>query len=302
MSTFILRKECPDFSQGLNAFRYNMRMKKSVCIYTDLDGTLLDRHYSCHEALPALSVIREKGIPLIFCTSKTRAEIEHWRKELDNHCPFISENGGGIFMPADMKVTSIPADGNRKVIDAYQVLELGSPYSDLRSLLRELRGEGFPVKGFGDMSVQEVSDRTGLTMDDAERAMMRDYDEPFVFEGNDGQLSELKERITSRGYHYTQGEFFHLMGDSDKGRAVSIVNRIYKELYGNIITIALGDSPNDIEMLKAVDYPVVVRKADGTCHPQILGNVDRLIKADGVGPAGWNSAVLELLDSLLPEQ
>lgn len=72
----------------------------SLLVFTDLDGTLLDHHtYSFEPALPALNALKEKNIPLIICTSKTRAEIEKWRLELRTDHPFISENGGAIFIP-----------------------------------------------------------------------------------------------------------------------------------------------------------------------------------------------------------
>jgi len=69
-----------------------------IIVFTDLDGTLLHpRTYSFEAAMPALKLIKEKDIPLILCSSKTRAEIEVYRKKLDNQHPFVSENGGGIF-------------------------------------------------------------------------------------------------------------------------------------------------------------------------------------------------------------
>jgi len=69
-----------------------------IIVFTDLDGTLLHpKTYSFDAAMPALKLIKEKDIPLILCSSKTRAEIEVYRKKLDNQHPFVSENGGGIF-------------------------------------------------------------------------------------------------------------------------------------------------------------------------------------------------------------
>ena len=74
---------------------------RRMIIVTDLDGTLLHpRTYSFEEALPALKLVRERGVPLVLCSSKTRAELEVCRKRLDNGHPFISENGGGIYLPA----------------------------------------------------------------------------------------------------------------------------------------------------------------------------------------------------------
>ena len=68
-------------------------------IFTDLDETLLNQDYSFSEAERALEIIRDKEVPLIICSSKTRAEIEVYQAKLRIDWPFISENGGGIFIP-----------------------------------------------------------------------------------------------------------------------------------------------------------------------------------------------------------
>ncbi len=269
-------------------------MTTHLIIFTDLDGTLLDSRYSFKKALPALHMIKKRNIPLLLCSSKTRAEIEHIRIKLGNNHPFISENGGGIFIPEGYFTVRIPESGSRSTGQGdYTCIKLGASYDDLRKALAQLRSEGFAVRGFGDMSLREIMSLTGLKINDAKLAMQREFDEPFIFSGNEASEKRLKQRIRAGGFHYTQGEFFHIMGNSDKGRAVEIVKRLYEKQYGNIKTAALGDSPNDIEMLKNVDYPVAVQKKDGSCDRRI--RVRRLIRADGIGPEGWNRAVIDLL-------
>ncbi len=66
-------------------------------VFTDLDGTLLDHStYSYSEAEKALRSLREKGIHLILCSSKSRDEIKIYRDKLSNNEPLISETGGVI--------------------------------------------------------------------------------------------------------------------------------------------------------------------------------------------------------------
>jgi mannosyl-3-phosphoglycerate phosphatase len=274
-------------------------MNKHVIIFTDLDGTLLDRHYSFKEALPALHVVKKRNIPLVLCSSKTRVEIERTREKLDNDDPFISENGGGIFVPRGYFKFRIPESQFQIDEDEkYLVIKLGASYDLLRNALEELRSEKFDVKGFGDMTVKEVSELTGLKLSDARLARERDFDEPFVFVGKESFVNKLKRRIRAKGFNYTQGEFLHIMGDSDKGRAVETVKGLYSKIRKRIMTVALGDSPNDIEMLRCVDYPVVVQKADGSYHPQVVKEVKGIVKADGIGPEGWNRAVMTVLSKL----
>jgi mannosyl-3-phosphoglycerate phosphatase family protein len=265
-------------------------------VFTDLDGTLLDHEtYSFSAAMPALELLRGKCIPLVFCSSKTRAEIEIWRKRLGNHHPFIAENGGGIFVP----LSYFEEDDVRSVwpktetIEGYFVLVLGTPYPVLRRALEDLRRDGFNVKGFGDMTVTEVTEVTGLSGEEAELAKRREFDETFIFHGGKEKIEALLRSIRERGLHCAQGRFYHLMGENDKGRAVEMLKGLYRRKLGNIITTALGDSPVDFPMLERVDYPVLVRNYRGEHDRRI--SLPNLIKAEGIGPDGWNRALLSLI-------
>ena len=67
----------------------------NIIIITDLDGTLLHpASYSFGDAVPALEEVHEANIPVVLCSSKTKAEIEVYRRRMNNYDPFISETGG----------------------------------------------------------------------------------------------------------------------------------------------------------------------------------------------------------------
>ncbi|PIP71240.1 MAG: mannosyl-3-phosphoglycerate phosphatase [Nitrospirae bacterium CG22_combo_CG10-13_8_21_14_all_44_11] len=266
-------------------------MKKPI-IFTDLDGTLLDySNYSFEKALPALQLLKDRDVPLVICSSKTKKEIEYYRKKLDNHHPFVSENGGGIFIPKNYSKFKI--QNSKFQIEKtthYYVIRLGVSYADLRKTIIELRKEGFSVKGFGDMTAHELAENAHMTIEEAEMAKKRDFDEPFIYSGPSHKLPQLLKAIKKKGFKFTQGRFFHILGSSNKGIAVSILINLYKNKYKKIETIALGDSPNDIPMLVRVDYPVIVQKHDGSYDSKI--KIPCSIKANGIGPDGWNKAVL----------
>lgn len=266
----------------------------TIIVFTDLDGTLLDECYSFAAARPALRKMAESAIPLILCSSKTRKEIEHYRGKLGNAHPFISENGGGIFIPEGYFPDEIFLEGFSPASEkGYRVIRLGTPYCELRKGIVELRAEGFPITGFGDLSVDELVKQTGLPLDEALLCKERDFDEPFLFNGNEGEKQALFRSIRSKGLATTQGVFFHLLGDNDKGKAVKILSEIFRARYGSIRTVALGDSPNDLPMLESVDFPVAVKRPDGHHHLSLC--LPNLYKAEGIGPLGWNSAILDLL-------
>jgi len=274
--------------------RNRSQSQTNLVIFTDLDGTLLDSDYSFSEAKPALRSIQKNGVPLILCSSKTKAEIIHWRKKLNNTHPFISENGGGIFLPPEYFKFQISNFKPEAVGDSV-LIRLGADYKTLRKAIAALRSEGFDVTGFGDMSIKEVCALTGLRPADAARAKQRFFDEPFVFRGAASDIDKMKKSIQAKGLNSTQGEFFHIMGNSDKGRAVEVLKDLYRKQRGEIITIALGDSVNDIEMLEKADYRVVIQKQDGSYNSEVIQKVKESVKSGGVGPEGWNRSVLKLL-------
>ena len=265
-----------------------------VLIFTDLDGTLLHpRTYSFKDALPALRLIRERGIPLIIVSSKTRAEIERWRERLGNTHPFVSENGGGIFIPQGYFIA--PPDG--EVRDGYVVRTLGMPYVESRRRFCELRERlGTAVRGFGDMSSDEVAQLTGLTPGEAVLARQRDFTEPFVFDGPPDE--RFLQAIEGARLRWTQGRLFHLMGDHHKGRAVTILRELYERQLGPVTAVGLGDGLNDLPFLLAVDRPVLVRREDGSHDARIA--IPGMVRTAGIGPAGWNEAVRKLLDAGAP--
>jgi len=263
-------------------------MKKTV-IFTDLDGTLLDESgYSYQEALPALRMISSGEIPLILCSSKTRAELQMYRKRMDNAHPFISENGGGIFIPQGYFTVPVEAEEAH----GYRLILLGTPYAEIRKQFVRLREQlHAKVRGFADMSIAEVAALTGLAEEEAALARQRDFDEAFVFEGppDEGFL----RAIEASGLRWTQGRIFHIMGNHDKGRAVNILMTFYGKQYGEVTSMALGDSLNDLTMLMAVERPVLIRHNDGSFDTRIT--IPDLLKSQLPGPAGWNETVLQLL-------
>lgn len=274
------------------------KKKRKVLVYTDLDGTLLDHHtYSFQEALPALGEIKKRNIPLILCSSKTKGELEVYQRKLRIKYPFISENGGAIFIS---KGYFNKLKNDLKVMGKYLVLELGSPYKELRKRLFEVsRKFGIKVVGFGDLKTKQIASMFNLPYKEARLARKRDYDEPFYFldEIKPKEIRAIEKEFKKSGLNLTKGgRFFHLVGQNNKGKAVRLLSRMYKQNWNtDLLTVGLGDSLNDLPMLKAVDIPVLVKQKDDSYDKEILKRL-KVQKARGIGPSGWNQAVLDLLE------
>ena len=255
-------------------------MKKIV--YSDLDGTLLDhRTYSFAPAKKALNLLRKHKVPLIVCTSKTRSEIEFWRRQIGNIDPFISENGGGIFIPQDYFDFDVPFDDEDS---NYYIITLGIDYGKLLYLHSILKKE-YDIQSFFDMSTEEIALDTGLPKPQAALAKKREYGLPFKI-NNKGQEQEIKKFIEKQGYRITEGgRYYHLLGNNDKGKAVIILSRLYQRQYGALHSIGIGDSANDFDMLNVVDSAYLVMKEDGSYASS------EYTLAGGIGPDGWEKAI-----------
>jgi mannosyl-3-phosphoglycerate phosphatase family protein len=267
---------------------------KKLIIFTDLDGTLLDEiSYAYEAAAEALRLLNEKDVPLIICSSKTRREVELYRKRLGNDHPFITENGGGIFIPKGyfLSLQELPASVEPE--NGLDLVRLGARYSDLRKAVDSLRTRGFDIKGFGDMTPEEIADRTGLDLREASMAKERDFGEPFFFAGDDTETGRLFSAIRDLGFNHTMGRLLHILGNSDKGKAVRILTDLYRKEYGEVFSVALGDSANDLPMLESVDHPIIVQNRNGEYNA--AADNPRFVKAGGIGPQGWNKAVIKIL-------
>jgi mannosyl-3-phosphoglycerate phosphatase len=267
-----------------------------IVLITDLDGTLLDQSaYSADPAGEALRLARELGLPIVFCSSKTRAEIEFWRHRLSNRHPFIAENGGALYVP--LGYFPVPFHAPRYK-DGYAVIEFGTPYQELVSSLRTAsETSGCRVNGFSGMSAEEVSRRYSLPLEQARLAKIREYDEPFEILDPPGEA--LLAAIEAQGACWTRGgRLHHITGVNNKAHCVSLLVSYYRRVFDPVITIGLGDGMNDADFLKCVDVPIIVRSADSK---KLQKAVPRAPITTLPGPAGWNRAILDLLGDLPAE-
>jgi mannosyl-3-phosphoglycerate phosphatase len=262
--------------------------KNNLIIFTDLDGTLLDPiDYSYTVAKSEVTQLREKGVPIIFCSSKTRAEQEIYRTKLGIRDPFIVEDGGAVFI--DQGYFPFPYKYDRLVAN-YHVIVLGMPYEEIRSKIREINEKnGLNIRGFRDMSAEDIADMTGLDIESARLAKKREYEETLDLENEGPETKHILSKIEEAGLKWSRGSrFYSVSGKSDKGKAVRIVIQLFRRKLGRVKTAGIGDSLNDTAMLSVVDRPFLVQKPGNRWEEMKVKN---LCRVSGVGPDGWILAV-----------
>lgn len=263
-----------------------------LLVATDLDSCLLDESYAWEAAAEALRSLRDAGVPLVLASSKTRDEVETLWRELGLRAPFIVENGGAMLFPEDPHLPWARPSGG------LFALELGVKRRDLLQALHEIGDEtGARLVGFAALGPSGIAARTGLSPAAAQLAAAREFDEPFLCEGDDPELlARVAERATARGLRVTRGgRFLHLSGPVDKGLALVALLRHETARGLRHSTVGLGDAATDIGLLQAVDRPILVPRPDGELDAELLAALPRAERAPLPGPAGWNTAVLAVL-------
>ncbi|MEW6365085.1 MAG: HAD-IIB family hydrolase [Acidobacteriota bacterium] len=264
-------------------------MSQRWVIFTDLDGTFLGvRDYDYTPLRPAVRALQRRRIPIVFCTSKTRAEVEELREDLGIRDPFIVENGGAVYVPKGC--FRFPLEG-AVARGAYVAIEQGLSYRTLVKALDTAEAETrCRIGRFGRLGPGEISRVTGLPRAKARLAKAREFDEPFWFvtESPSKQDAFLKELRRWPGLRVTRGNrFYHAKGVADKGRAVEILKAFYRRLWPRVRFAGLGDSLNDLPMLKSVDVPILIRGPDGGYDRSISVALPKARRAAAAAPLGW---------------
>ncbi len=252
-----------------------------MIVFTDLDGTLLDHEtYAYEAALPALNALQKHNIPVILATSKTAAEVMPLRDMLGiaNH-PAIIENGAGILPPGAGSGTS----------DQHGYHKLRALLDALPTTLRS------QFQGFGDWGPSGIAKATGLSPEQAELAAQRRHSEPGLWGGNDSDLQSFITHLRAQGVHAREGgRFLTLSFGATKASQMEVLTKHYTAPF----CVALGDAPNDVEMLEQADLAVILPNPHRPALPALRNEqADTTIRAIQPGPHGWNAAMLHILSA-----
>ena len=255
----------------------------TLLVFTDLDGSLLDHDsYSIDAALPAIHELQQRDFPLVMNSSKTATEIESLQVELGLTTPYICENG------ASLRQLSSAIFKNTEI-------EFGSYLSCWLQELHLLRDtEGYQFEGFSDWSEQQVSDLTGLEINAASRAKCREFSEPILWRDSASKRRLFEQQLIGLNLRLMEGgRFFSVQGYHDKSNAMIWLQEQYSKT-GDVISVALGDSPNDGAMLNAAEVAIIIKSPKSeriTLHSPL-----REIRTTQSGSAGWCEAMKEVLN------
>lgn len=263
-----------------------------LLVFSDLDGTLLDHEtYDWSPARPGLDRLAQIGAGLVLASSKTWPEIDRLRRAIGIvQTPAIVENGAGVVWP-DKAAT----DPGPEPEDAFgATANAPTDYDRLRALLAELP-PGF--QGFGDLGPAGVERVTGLPPQAARLACQRRFSEPGLWHGDAEGLDLFLTQAARAGIAARRGGRF-LTLSFGRTKADAMAEVIARLKPGR--TLALGDAPNDTEMLERADMGVVVANPSARPLPRLAGESEgRIYRTEHPGPHGWSEAILALTETAI---
>jgi len=254
-----------------------------LIVFSDLDGTLLDHEtYSYAPAQPALDRLRAQAIPLVLATSKTAAEVADLRADMGfADYPAIVENGAGV-LPAGATKAATDASGDDHV-------RLIAALNQIPDALRA----GFA--GFTDWGPDGIAEKTGLSRDQAAKAGQRQFSEPGIWHGARADEDRFIAELARRGVAARRGGRFLTL--SFVATKAGQMTAIRDAIAPGARMMALGDAPNDAEMIAAADIGVVVANPTAPDFTDLLGDAAGTVRrTTRAGPSGWNQAVLQVVN------
>jgi mannosyl-3-phosphoglycerate phosphatase len=270
-----------------------------VVLTEPLDVFLPQGHPAEQGAEESLGELERRHVPLVFVSRGTRMEVEFVRRRIGNRHPFLTENGGGLFVPEGYFRQRIP---EATPIRHYHSIALARPYEQACAALEETAKEAaVEVVGFHQMSAREVAENTGLPQRIAEMARLREYDEPFFFAGEESVASErLDHAARLRGWRVTRGErFWHFSAGANVGAAVRRLMELYRgdRHRGRMRSVAIGWSSHQLPLLAAAGRAILLPAADSSIDPDLAERLPGARRVAIGGIAGWNHAVMGLLSA-----
>jgi len=269
----------------------------SVLVFTDLDSSFLSKsNFSFGNNLNMTKQLFEEGHFVIFNSSKTFIELKNFSRDQSLDLPFICENGGGIYSPKTYFRDS------KKEKDGYNVIfETKNIENKMRSLKEEIiKIYGKYLTFFKDLDDVNKKKLSGLSSKGIKLALDREFSELILWQSNDENLFKFKEYLDLHDLKIIKGgRFHHISNNINKGISMHRLVNEYKKYYSSkdFITIAIGDSDNDFEMLNYADYPCIVKSSDNQNFVEDIKSTNLFI-SNKQAPEGWAECINEAFASI----
>jgi mannosyl-3-phosphoglycerate phosphatase len=230
--------------------------KIPVVTFVDIDVVPVPRAESRGPLANLLETLAREKIMLVFCSQRTRAQVESTRQAFGVFHPFITEGGGAAFLPE--RYFAADVDTTRPV-GGYRAIEFATHYDAVADTVKRAADRlNLGVLGFSDMSVEQVARECGLSLLEARLAKLREYSEPFrLLCANPIADRRLCRALESGGLVCRRGADLHVATTAQGPRpAMAALAKLYRDAFGSAFTAATREGAGAAEIVPHVDAPL----------------------------------------------
>lgn len=263
---------------------------RRIVVFADPDTVLNRGAPPFSTTRDTLNALADHGVVVVLWGNESRAELELIQQDLSVRHPFISENGGGLFLPRGYFARLPYAP---RATASYDVIDFGRPYHHVAGLLHEVADRlGVEVTSFRDLSINQVAEQFQLSLPQALRAKLREYDEPFRIASADPAVqSRLFTALRRAGLRcFAQGHYHHATSVADKAESIRTLAALYRQTCADVVTVGLASDPFETCLLQAVDIPIVVR-SQSIDVSRLLSKVPTARFVDTNDCCGWSEFI-----------
>ena len=267
---------------------YNQLMKyKNVLLFTDLDGTLLNkRTFDFEIAKQFIAKCVSEGIKLIANSSKTDLELDDFCDSINLPKVYICENGAAIY-----GLNRFNSNLSKQIVFSKNKDSIQEIF--LRKIDISIRKKCIFLE---DLPISEQVKILGLSKEKVSKALSRKFSVPFIFQGSEIDKEELKNQLEKIQLKVQFGGRVLNLGDNvSKGAAMNkFVNLLSSQTKDKYILIGIGDDENDLDMLDKSHYSCLVK--NGSIKLNQIKN--KYLLSEKEAPSGWVEVLKKTLQKI----
>jgi mannosyl-3-phosphoglycerate phosphatase len=237
-----------------------------------------------------LEALTEAGIPCVWCTSRTRIQLDTAIRKFGHGHPFVAEGGCGVYIPEDYfhlkPTTRTMRLGRFTCIPVATLLPAAS--KELEEIAEET---GISVVPLSALSPRELSQNVGLPQKDAELLRQRDFDELFFFAGaSDKDVQVFAEAAAKHNAALRHRDIFWSISlGANMRKCVRELSTLFeRSMRTRPFTVALATSEDARDLFPTCDRAILLKDRSEAEEPAGSGAEKRqALELELFSPAVW---------------
>lgn len=205
--------------------------------------------------------LEHSSIPIVWTTSRSRAQMDDPLRKLGHRHPFIAEDGCGAYIPEgyfNLRAERTMRFGRFTCIP---IAEAQPAASEALEVISE--ESGVAVVPLRSLSPRELAQNLNLPEREAELARQRDFDEPFFFAGaSEVDIARFRADAAQRKWVLHQhGVLWSLSLGGNVAQAARELSKLYQRIWRfRPSAFAIASPEESAELFPAADRRILLTR------------------------------------------